>query len=125
MITPTWIIAGSRNLSDKKYVVSALNEYANAHGYPCEVVSGGSRGADFLGEVWAEQNGIPVKRFPADWDKYGRSAGPIRNGQMAEYAKPNGILLLFWDGKSPGSRSMLNEARKRNIPVVQFIVKIP
>ena len=117
-----WIIAGSRYFSDKDYAFSALDNYASSHGYPDEVVSGTASGADTLGELWANLHNIPIRRFPPDWKTYGRRAGPIRNGRMAEYAGENGTLFLFWDGNSAGSRSMFKEAEKRGVPVVQFIV---
>lgn len=64
----------------------------------------GQGGADLLGKKWAILNGVPIKNFPADWDKYGKAAGPIRNAQMAEYAD---YLIAFWDGKSRGTKNMI------------------
>jgi hypothetical protein len=116
-----WIIAGSRHFDDPHYMSSKLTEYAETYGYPCEVVSGAAKGADHCGELWAANNGIPIKRFPADWAQHGRAAGPIRNAAMANYAGKSGILFLFWDGTSPGSASMLHIAQKYGIPVIQFI----
>lgn len=117
-----WIIAGSRHFNNVKYMFSELNRYADMYGYPETVVSGTARGADTCGELWAGKHGIAVKKFPADWNAHGKKAGPIRNNMMAEYAKDNGMLFLFWDGQSAGSRSMLQAAQIRNIPVVQFII---
>lgn len=77
-----------------------------------EVVSGGATGADAGGEAWAHKRGIPVKRFPADWKSHGKSAGPIRNRKMAEYAD---ALALF-----PGARgtdSMRKEAERRGLQI--------
>lgn len=68
------------------------------------------RGADYWGERWAEERLIPVLPFPAEWGKWGRSAGPIRNNAMAEVAQ---ALVLVWDGLSPGSSSMLRIAQSR------------
>lgn len=75
-----------------------------------EVVSGAARGADSLGELFAKENNIPVKQFPADWNAHGRAAGPIRNRQMAEYAD---VLIAFWDGKSPGTKNMIETMLKK------------
>ncbi len=72
-----------------------------------EVVSGGASGADAAGEDWARSRGIPVRRFPADWQTHGRAAGPIRNRQMAEYAD---AVVLFPGGR--GTESMRREAER-------------
>lgn len=76
---------------------------------PDEVVSGACpTGADFDGERWAKAEGIPIKQFPADWSAHGRAAGPLRNKQMAEYAK-GGRCVLFPGGR--GTDSMFREAK--------------
>lgn len=77
-----------------------------------EVVSGGARDADTGGEQWAAKRGIPVKRFPADWETHGRSAGYIRNRQMAEYAE---AVALFPGGR--GTASMKQEAERRGLRI--------
>lgn len=59
------------------------------------------------GERWADAHGIPIERYPADWTKYGRGAGPLRNREMAEKAD---AALVIWDGVSRGSKSMIREA---------------
>lgn len=79
-----------------------------------EVVSGCAKGADRFGEVWAEDKGIPIKKFPADWNTHGKRAGPIRNSQMADYAD---ALCAFWDGKSKGTKHMIDDAQKRGLQV--------
>ena len=71
-----------------------------------EVVCGMAKGADLLGKRWAESKRIPVKEFPADWNRYGRSAGPIRNAQMRDYA--DALIVFIWDG-SRGSANMLKQ----------------
>jgi len=100
------IIAGSRTISDLELVSQAITE-------SCfditEVVCGGAKGVDECGRLWAEKHNIPVKVFNADWNKYGKIAGPVRNFEMAKYAD---ALVLVWDGKSPGSLSMKNVAKK-------------
>ena len=79
-----------------------------------EVVSGCAKGADSFGELWAEENNIPVKKFPADWKKYGRGAGHRRNKQMADYGE---ALLAYWDGASSGTKSMIEYAKERGLKV--------
>lgn len=70
-----------------------------------EVVSGCARGTDLQGEIWAISLGIPIKRFPANWKKYGKQAGFMRNSEMAQYA--DGVVL-FPGGK--GTEHMRNAA---------------
>lgn len=79
-----------------------------------EVVSGCSGNVDLLGEKWATFVHLPIRSFPADWKALGRKAGPIRNRMMAEYAE---ALIAVWDGKSKGTKNMIEEARKRNLKV--------
>lgn len=109
------IIAGSRTIRDYKAICSAiwLSGFVIT-----EVVSGTASGVDSLGERWATEKGIPIKRFSAEWEKYGRSAGPRRNKQMAVYAN---ALILVWDGKSSGSRHMLCVARTMGLRVAAFL----
>jgi hypothetical protein len=68
-----------------------------------EIVSGCASGIDSSAIEFAKRYKIPLKRFPADWEKYGKLAGPRRNREMAAYAD---CLLLIWDSKSPGSKNM-------------------
>lgn len=111
------IIAGGRDFSQCDMVASAVAHAANRMGKfvgdISEIVSGGASGADACGEEYAKAAGIPLKVFPADWDKHGRAAGPIRNQQMAEYADG---LLCFWDGKSRGTANMLECMKKLGKP---------
>lgn len=110
------IIAGIRTLENYEAVKAAVRK----SGFEIEeVVSGCANGADKLGEKWAFENGLPIKRFPADWDRNGKAAGPIRNRKMAEYAD---ALIAIWDDMSPGTRNMIHEARKRGLKVHVHIV---
>jgi hypothetical protein len=123
------IIAGTRNLGRDvaiKLISMALDGVLPKFaGEPLEIVSGHGGDVDLAGEDWAARHGVPVKLFPADWDKLGRAAGPIRNRQMAEYAAlaDDCELLLIWDGKSPGSRSMRSEAERAGIGISEIVVK--
>ena len=78
------------------------------------VISGGAFGADRLGELWAELSGVEIDRYPADWDKYGKSAGFVRNSQMLKEGKPDMILALP-GGK--GTDMMCKIASKAGVPV--------
>jgi alkanesulfonate monooxygenase SsuD/methylene tetrahydromethanopterin reductase-like flavin-dependent oxidoreductase (luciferase family) len=70
------------------------------------------------GLKWAEQLGVKVARFPADWDTYGKRAGYLRNEQMAEYAD---ALFAIWDGESKGTKHMIDIMLSKKKPVyVEF-----
>lgn len=112
------IIAGSRYVNVTSEQIScALRGWLHLEPYEItEVVSGGARGVDKSGEQWAEDNSRPYRVFPADWDTHGRAAGPIRNQEMADYAD---IALVFWDGRSRGTLSMISEmAQRRKLSAV-------
>ena len=105
------IIAGSRYIADYSLIASAIEESGIR---PTLVISGTAAGVDTLGERWAEENGIPVERFPADWAKYGKSAGYQRNLLMAEKAE---ALIAVWDGQSRGTKHMIDIARRAGLQV--------
>lgn len=112
------IIAGSRNFNNYNLLNSTISNYLKENTNNVEIISGTARGADQLGERFANEYGYQIKRFPADWNLYGKSAGPIRNREMAEYASDGqGVLFTFWDGKSRGTKSMINLAKKFGLEV--------
>ncbi len=84
-----------------------------------EVVSGCARGVDKLGEKLGDSLGLPVKRFPTDWKTYPKAAGPIRNKQMGDYAD---ALIAIWDGKSTGTKHMIDYATKKGLKVYVYQV---
>jgi len=106
------IIAGGRNFSDYEKLKSFCDETLSDN-TDIEIVSGKASGADNLGEQYAKEKGYPVKEFPADW-KLGRGAGYIRNTQMANYSD---ALIVFWDGKSKGSKNMIETARNKSLKI--------
>ena len=84
------------------------------------IVSGSARGADKLGEQYAQIAHYDVSRFPAAWDIYGKSAGYRRNADMAKFASEEGnigILIAFWDGKSRGTKHMIDLAKRYGLDV--------
>jgi len=105
------IIAGGRDLARPRLVEAAMED---CPWQPSEIVSGAARGIDRMGEEWAGEREIPVKQFPADWDTHPKSAGPIRNRQMAKYAD---ALVAIWDGKSRGTKNMIEEAKRKNLEI--------
>jgi len=107
------IIAGGRNFNDyNKLRESCDNILVNQK--DVEIVSGTAAEADTLGERYAQEKGYEVKKFPAQWDLYGKSAGYKRNQQMAEYADG---LIAFWDGKSRGTKHMIDIATNKGLKV--------
>jgi len=114
------IIAGSRGFNDQDLFDNTIHDVLM--GYETdelEIISGGCRGADRMGEEYAEEWGIKCTVFPADWDTYGKAAGPIRNEQMAKYAAEadRGILIAFPVGESRGTRNMIELAKRYGLEV--------
>lgn len=104
------IIAGSRDFMDYDYLKEA---YFNLCVEVTEIVSGGARGVDALGErLSLEVLGKPAIVFPADWDKHGKAGGPIRNQQMADYA--HGLLAINLN-QSPGTTDMIIRAKQKKL----------
>ena len=129
------IIAGSRGFKDYKLLKQKCDHILkNYEPKDIEVVCGMCKGADLLGKRWADEKGIKVKKFPADWEnldvkplvvktredgtKYNAVAGHNRNRQMAEYGTH---LILFWDKQSSGSRDMLYTAIGKGLKVKEII----
>lgn len=111
------IIAGGREFNDYKLLEEKADFYLSKkreEGYRVIVVSGTAKGADLLGERYAKVRNYLVRRFPADWNKYGLRAGYLRNKQMAENAD---ALIAFWDGKSKGTNHMINLAKQHHLQV--------
>ncbi len=103
------IIAGCRDFNDycqaKEYIEFCKAEYRISR--QAILLSGHCRGADLLGERYAKENSWEIELYPADWQKYGKAAGPIRNKIMVERCD---MLICFWDGKSKGTRSLIRYA---------------
>ena len=108
------IIAGTRDFNDYALLRDVCNEEL-AGLSDIEIVSGTARGADRLGEQYANEHGYPVKQFPADWDNLGKRAGYVRNEQMAKYGD---MLIAFWNNESRGTKHMIDLAKRENLLVV-------
>lgn len=113
------IVAGSRTITDYKLVERAILE-SGWHEQITEVVCGSARGVDGIGARWARAYSIQVRYFRADWDIYGKAAGPIRNKEMAQYAD---ALILVWDGQSKGSADMLRKAKAHGLRIYEKVIK--
>ena len=111
------IVAGGREfhnyeLLSQKLQKLLVNKIANKE--TVVIVSGGAKGADKLGEQWASEFNLEIKVFPANWDKFGKSAGYKRNEEMAQFSD---ALVAFWDGQSKGTKNMIDIMKKLNKPV--------
>lgn len=112
------IIAGGRDIDlPKAFIICLINMYKLNS--VTEIICGGATGVDTAGEVFANNYELGLTKFPADWSKHGKAAGPIRNKQMAEYAD---TLLLIWDGKSKGSANMKKEMISLHKPIYEVIL---
>lgn len=105
------IIAGSRAIKSHIPVAQAILE----SGFEITTaISGCAKGVDTLGEEYAKDNGIPLERYPAKWSIHGNSAGIKRNKAMAEIAD---ALIAVWDGKSRGTKNMIETAKRKGLKV--------
>ena len=108
------IVAGGRDFNDYDFLKKKLTEIIKED---AEIVSGLARGADTLGIKYADEFGVKVKKFPAEWEKYGKSAGYRRNEDMAKYSD---ICVCFWDGFSKGTKHMIDLSKKYNLKTIVF-----
>ena len=112
------IIAGSRDFVSYLTLEKYCDKIIDLLG--CSdiiIVSGTAKGADKLGERYAQYKGFEIAQFPADWDKFGKSAGYKRNEQMALYSD---ALIAFWDGSSKGTKHMIDLAKRHNLKVFVY-----
>lgn len=127
MASPRILVCGGRDFKDKDLVYRVLDEICDTRGWKTPedefgnylpsviVIQGGARGADSYADMWAVINWCEQREFPADWDKYGKKAGYIRNQQMLDEGKPN-LVVAFPGGK--GTRMMIELARKAGVEVI-------
>lgn len=112
------LVCGGRDFSDAELLRDCLNELLER--YPITtVVHGAARGADSLAGEWAEDCGLLVEEYPADWNKYGKAAGPIRNQQMLESLTPGEDIVVAFPG-GRGTQDMIDRSRKAGVYVVEI-----
>ena len=117
------IIAGSRDFNDyellKKSAIEIIKKKTMLPDLT-RIISGGARGADTLGERFANEMGLEITRFIPDWDDMGKRAGYVRNAEMAKFAvedNNDGMLIAFWDGQSRGTKHMIDLAKRYGLEV--------
>lgn len=115
------IIAGSRSFADYEKLKSICDSILpNQYSEPrISILSGTSSGSDSLGERYANERGYTLNIYPANWEQYGKAAGPIRNRQMVEDAD---AAIIFWDGQSKGTKNLIEQANKRGLKVRTIIL---
>ena len=121
------IVAGGRDFNDYKLLKETLDSFQQEYGNITEVVSGTAKGVDKLGEQYANENNITIKRFVPDWEGLGKKAGHVRNRLMGDYAKEhNGMLVAFWDKQSKGTKGMIDYANNIGLKsvVVYYSVEV-
>ena len=107
------LICGSRHFNDYDKLAKELESIVRPEWKT--VIHGGAKGADSLGGLWAQANGFEVQVFPADWDTYGKKAGPIRNQEMLKQ-NPD-LVVAFLAPNSRGTKHMVSIAEKAGVPV--------
>ena len=112
------IVAGGRDYSNQNivnYYIDRVKDVCDSRGLNLVIVCGMATGADTLGRNYAISNGLEVLEFPANWNRYGKSAGYIRNKEMGDVADS---AIVFWDGRSKGSKLMIDIMHELKKPVV-------
>lgn len=108
------LVCGGRDYADRAYLWSILDGLG-----PPEVsviMSGMARGADTLAAQWATRFGFPLLKFPANWERDGKAAGPIRNQRMLDEGKPD-VVVAFPGGR--GTADMVRRAEKAGVRVIR------
>ena len=120
------IIAGGRKFDDYEKLSSSMDSWFKLKKFKKDdiitIVCGCADGADLLGKRYAEEKGYKVELMPANWKILGKCAGILRNGEMAKFAESGdkGFLVVFWDGKSRGTKNMIDTAIQHKLPVQIF-----
>lgn len=132
---PRILVTGSRNWRDRSAIAAAISAWLESQGtsigaaFPIPTVVHGKQvtedratgelhGADYLAHQVATNWGYGVEPHPAEWEKYGRKAGPIRNQLMVDLGAD--VCLAFPLGRSPGTRDCMRRARAAGIPVIEY-----
>jgi hypothetical protein len=105
------IVAGSRDFNNYELLKETMDKIIGEE-TDITIISGCARGADKLGERYAEERKYKLELYPAEWDKFGRASGYIRNRSMALNGE---VCVVFWDGQSKGTQHMINLSNEYNL----------
>ena len=131
------LVCGSREIKNKEAIFSKLDYLTSKRNLSeIEIIQGGQKsfdscfdsspnryhGADYFAKLWAEERGVEMTEFKADWGKYGKAAGPIRNNEMLNYSPDVCVAFLSTEGENKGTKNMLKLSFKANILTRQYII---
>lgn len=121
------VISGSRSIKGalaREELIKALIEFGQKYKVKItEMVSGEAEGVDEVVKPFAKAHGVDYTRMYANWEKYNKAAGPIRNERMMDYVGEEGGFIGIWDGESAGTKNAKNLATIRRLRSVVRIVK--
>lgn len=110
------LVCGGREFDDWAVLCGWLDQAQEHYGH-VEIIEGEAKGADFLARVWAKYRGVPCHRFPVDWTKHKRAAGPIRNQQMLDEGQPDVVMAFPGD---TGTEDMISKVLDAGVQVFRF-----
>lgn len=111
-------VIGSRSFNDYVFLKDTLLKIISGISSDVTIVSGGAKGADILSEKFARENNLQTEIYLPDWKKFGRGAGIVRNKDIVNASD---IVVAFWDGKSKGTLSSINIAKKQNKKIIEVL----
>jgi hypothetical protein len=110
------LVCGGRDFSNKKALYEALDSFEKGSVEEIIIIHGAAPGADALAQQWADERKCPCLKFPANWDKDGKAAGPMRNQRMLDVGRPD-MVVAFPGGR--GTTDMIKRTLKMNISVTE------
>jgi hypothetical protein len=114
------LVTGSRDWTDQAMIDSVLDDLSEQHG-PLTIIEGGARGADSCAKRWANTRDMECRTYRADWGRYRKGAGPVRNQQMLDEEHPDLVVAFHADlAASKGTADMVRRARKGGYDVFEY-----